>query len=248
MKRRGKILREPSSGPGLLMMDGQQYYFSAEQVWTSEARPRPGLVVDVELDALGKVQHITVVSSEQLSKDQTEALRARTRRTRIKLTPSSFVARVGVAHLLPACLLAAAWFLLPALSLQPAFSERTEFTVWEILRSGNASNTPELTSNGNAAVGAYGLVVLLALTGPFFHYFWKSNTALLGGLLPLLLVIGTGTAFLFRLETGASVTVGNGVYLSIFVCLYFAFVSIVEFVKSEPSDAPEVKSTPRMAA
>jgi len=248
MKRRGKILREPSSGPGLLMMDGQQYYFSAEQVWRSEARPRPGLVVEVELDALGKVQHITVVSSEQLSTDQTEALRARTRRTRIKLTPSSFVARVGVAHLLPACLLAAAGFLLPALSLQTAFSERTEFTVWEILRSGHASNTPELTNNGHAAIGAYGLVVFIALTGPFLHYFWKNKTALLGGLLPLLLVIDTGTAFLLRLETGASVTVGNGAYLSIFVCLYFAVASIGEFVKSKPSDAPEVKSTPRKAA
>lgn len=245
MKKRGKILREPSSGPGLLMMDGQQYYFSAEQVWRSETRPRPGLVVDVELDALGKVQHIMVVSSEQLAKEQAEALLARTRQTRINVTPSSFAARVGLAHLLPACLLAAAWFLLPALSLQTAFSERTEFTVWGMLRSGN---TPEFTSNGHAAVGAYGLIALLALTGPFFHYFWKNKTALLGGLLPLVLVIGTGTAFLFRLDTGASVIVGSGAYLSIFVCLYFAFASIVEFVKSKPSDAPEVKSTPRKAA
>lgn len=230
------------------MMDGQQYYFSAEQVWRSETRPRPGLVVDVELDAEGKVQHITVVSNEQLAKEQAEALLARTRQTRISVTPSSFVARVGLAHLLPACLLAAAWFLLPALSLQTAFSERTEFTVWGMLRSPNASNTLELSSSSPAAVGVYGLVAFIALTGPFLHYFWKNKTALLGGLLPLLFIIGAGTTFLFRLETGASVTVGIGAYLSISVCLYFALASIVEFVKSKPGDVPEVKSTPRKAA
>ena len=49
MRKRGKILRDTSTGPGLLMAEGQQYSFPLEGVWQSETPPRPGLVVDLDL-------------------------------------------------------------------------------------------------------------------------------------------------------------------------------------------------------
>jgi hypothetical protein len=52
--KRGKILRDPRAGPGLLMIEGRQYWFSMEGVWKSEVPPKPGLAVDVKLDRADK--------------------------------------------------------------------------------------------------------------------------------------------------------------------------------------------------
>ena len=49
MAKRGKILRDANAGPGLLMVEGQQYPFSLEGVWKSEVPPRPGLPVENSL-------------------------------------------------------------------------------------------------------------------------------------------------------------------------------------------------------
>src|SRR6266436_5158238 len=99
MTKRGKVLREPTSGPGLLMMEGQQYRFSRE-VWRSEAPPKAGLVVDVELDTQGGVQAVTVVPDSQLTKEQAEASMVLARR-KDRNMPSSLitVTRIGLIRL-----------------------------------------------------------------------------------------------------------------------------------------------------
>ena len=66
--KRGKILRDPRTGPGLLMIDGRQYRFAMEGVWKSEVPPKPGLAVDVELDRTGQVLAITAVSESTATK------------------------------------------------------------------------------------------------------------------------------------------------------------------------------------
>jgi hypothetical protein len=68
--KRGKILRDPRTGPDLLMIGGQQYSFSMEGVWTSEVPPKPGLAVDVELDRAGQILAIAGVSESQLANEQ----------------------------------------------------------------------------------------------------------------------------------------------------------------------------------
>src|ERR1700730_8719823 len=82
MKKRGKVLRDPRTGPGLsgpdrtlpglLMIEGRQYWFSLEGVWKSEIPPKPGLAVDVKLDRAGQILAIAVVSESQLAKEQAE--------------------------------------------------------------------------------------------------------------------------------------------------------------------------------
>jgi hypothetical protein len=61
-------LRDPRTGPGLLMIDGRQYWFGMEGVWKSEVPPKPGLAVDVELDRTGQVLAITAVSESTAAK------------------------------------------------------------------------------------------------------------------------------------------------------------------------------------
>ena len=60
MRARGKVLREPDGGPGLLMIDGQQFRFWLSG-WHSEIAPRPGLAVDVELNRQLEVVRVTAI-------------------------------------------------------------------------------------------------------------------------------------------------------------------------------------------
>lgn len=69
---RGKILRDPRTGPGLLMIEGRQYRFCLEDVWKSEVPPVPGLTVQVKLDRAGKIVALTAVSESQLAQEQAE--------------------------------------------------------------------------------------------------------------------------------------------------------------------------------
>ena len=64
MRARGKVLREPDGGPGLLMIDGQQFRFWLSG-WHSEIAPRPGLAVDVELNRQLEVVRVTAMPEAQ---------------------------------------------------------------------------------------------------------------------------------------------------------------------------------------
>lgn len=60
MRARGKVLREPDVGPGLLMIDGQQFRFWPAG-WHSEIAPKPGLAVNVELNRHLEVVRVTAI-------------------------------------------------------------------------------------------------------------------------------------------------------------------------------------------
>jgi hypothetical protein len=72
MNARGKILRDPRNGPGLLMIEGRQYPFCLNEVWKSDVEPLPGLAVEVKLDRAGEIVAIAPVpesESEQKQRD-----------------------------------------------------------------------------------------------------------------------------------------------------------------------------------
>src|SRR5689334_14470325 len=66
--KRGKVIRDANLGPGLLMIDGQQYSFALEGVWKSEAAPKIGTAVEVDFDAQGQIAAITAVPQSQIAK------------------------------------------------------------------------------------------------------------------------------------------------------------------------------------
>jgi hypothetical protein len=268
MIKRGKVLRDKNSGPGLLIMEGQQYRFSFDYVWKSEAPPKPGLVVDVELDASGKVHGITVVPDSQLAKEQAEAAVALARpRGRDR---DSLGARVGTPSLAAAGILAAAWVFLTAASIQVPFPGRLEFTFWQILGFLNAGNVPELLDRSTgASAGFYGLAAVVALAGPFIHHFWKDKYALLGGLLPLVFMVVVGIAIRSslqgalgsgnegsyvgvgkqaHLDAAKVISLGLGAYFSILVSLYIAFTSAKSFLAAKALEGEELNAPQRKAA
>jgi len=70
MKKRGKILRDPRLGPGLLMIEGRQHRFCLGGVWKSELDPIPGLTVDVKLDRHGQILAVSATSESRLTQQQ----------------------------------------------------------------------------------------------------------------------------------------------------------------------------------
>jgi hypothetical protein len=245
------------------MIEGQQYRFSLEGVWKSETPPKPGLVVDVELDARGKLQSITVVPDAQLAREQAEAAIGLARQRGENLA-SSLLAKIGMPSLAAAGLLAAAWFFLTAASIQFPFPGRLEFTFWQILGFLNAGNVPELLDRSNGpSTGLYGLAAMVALAGPFIHHFWKDKRALLGGLLPLAFMVIVGIAVRSNIhgalgdgssdvgkqthEAMKAVSLGLGAYLSILASLYFAFTSAKGLLVAA-SEGQALESTQRKAA
>lgn len=107
MKTRGKVLREPNAGPGLLMIGGQQFRFSLAGVWKSEVPPKSGLNVEVELDNNLQVTGITVIPEPQIARESDEAAVPAAKEGFRKIG-----AKLGIAVLLAIVLLLAGWFVL----------------------------------------------------------------------------------------------------------------------------------------
>lgn len=94
MRVRGKVLREPDSGPGLLMIEGRQFRFSREAVWQSAVAPKPGLAVTVELDRDLQVVGITAIPEAQLAEEQPRAPGPRVGSETVRGMFSRLIARI----------------------------------------------------------------------------------------------------------------------------------------------------------
>jgi len=46
--KRGKVLREPGNGHGLVIIDGQQFPFFPADLWQSPQPPKIGMIVEAE--------------------------------------------------------------------------------------------------------------------------------------------------------------------------------------------------------
>jgi hypothetical protein len=260
MKKRGKVLRDTSAGPGLLMVEGQQYPFALEGVWKSEAAPRSGLVVDVEFDQGGQIVAIIAVPESQLAREQAEAVMAVAKEKGAALA-SGLVARFGVSTLVAEGLLIVGWFFLVALSLDSIVG-KMQFTFWQTLGFLNSSNILEAMGTGrdNPTVGIYGFLAIACLAGPFLPYFWKNKRAHLGAALPLafMLIVALMIRSSVHSALGAAsndqgmfaemqqraqdeamkaMSLGMGAYLSVLASLYFAGIGAKKFLVGQASDA-----------
>lgn len=190
MSKRGTIMRDPSAGPGLVMVQGQQYQFALEGIWRSETLPKPGLVVDVDFDPVGQVTAMTPVAETRLAKEQADAALefARTKGTALA---SGLVARFGAPRLVAAGLLVVGWFFLSTVSVDAAIFGKLKVTFWQVLGLLNADSPMDMLAGGRGgpSAGLYGLVAVACLAGPFLAHFWKDSRAHLGGVLPLVFMV-----------------------------------------------------------
>lgn len=268
MAKRGKVLRDPHVGPGLLMLEGQQHQFVLEGVWRSDVPPKPGMVVDVDLDSLGEVVGITAVPESQIAKEQAELALAAAKKKSAALA-SSVVARFGVSQLGAAGLLILSWFSLTAISVQSPFLGKFDFSFWQLLGFLNADSlVHSLEQHADPSAGIYGFLALLALAGPFVRYFWNDKRAVLGGLLPLVFMVGVGILMRANIQSSfgpplnvrygmqrqlqeeitKAISLGFGAYTSIAVSFYFAASSAKQVLQARVSQSPPVEKSQRAAA
>jgi hypothetical protein len=253
------------------MLEGQQYLFALPDVWNSEVPPTPGLVVDVELDGVGKIQGITVVPKSQLAREHAEEALAMAREKGGAL-PSSLVSTLVMRDAIAAFVLAAAWWFLTAVSIQIPFLGKLEFTFWQVLGFANGGNVLEwLDRSVGHSAGLYGVLALVALAGPFLQHLWRDRRATLGGLLPLVFMVlvgivsrssiqqaiaggipGEGTyaagSQQARDESVRAVSLGLGLYVAVLASLYFAFASAKRFRVARSRESRELQPAARKAA
>jgi hypothetical protein len=251
MTKRGKVLRDTNVGPGLLSIDGQHVQFSLEGVWRSEMPPVPGMAVQVEFAPDGSIVDISAISDSQIAKQQAGAV-VDAARQQGKILASAAVSRFGLPTLTAAGMLMIGWFFLSAASIQTLLG-KADFTFWQLLGFLNSTSAFEYVMQGRTApsAGFYGFLALAALAGPFVPYFWKDRRASLAGTLPLLFMLMAGVmlrssinsaiggdvggpigdmARQAREEAMKAISIGYGSYLSALACLYFAGVSVKNFL------------------
>lgn len=200
MSKRGTIMRDPSTGPGLVMVQGQQFQFALEGVWRTETLPRPGLVVDVDFDPTGQVSGITPVPESKLAREQAEVALEFAREKSAALA-SGLVARFGVPRLVAAAALLIGWCLLSTVRIDAGFMGQVKVTFWQVLGLVNASSPMDVIGrSGGPGAGLYGVLALVCLAGPFLTYFWKDARAHLGGLLPLALMLLVAAVIYIKLS------------------------------------------------
>lgn len=248
MSKRGRVLRDPSNGPGLLIVEGQQHTFSLEGTWKSLTMPKPGLDVDVEFNLDGTVNSVLAVSESQLAKEQAERTLNAAKEKGSALAASA-VAKFGTPTLAATGVLVLGWFFLNALSYDAGFVGKVNFTFWHVLGFLNSPGGLEGLANvrEGGSAGIYGLLALLALAGPFVGGVWKDKRALLGGALPLVFMVMV--AILVRsaitsttrgmpseiaeaatAELTKGISFGMGAWLSMLAAAYLGFTSVKKFL------------------
>jgi len=268
MTKRGKVLRDPFAGPGLLMAEGRQYQFDLGGIWKSEMPATPGLLVDLEFDAQGKISGITPVPDSQLAKEQAERASVADNKASSRVG-AGLVGAIGALHLVVVALLILSWFFLTAISVQLPLTGTLELTFWQLLRYVGSGNLLEAVQDQVSVSGSYTLLALVAIAGPFLQQFWKDRRAAVGGLLPLsflflvgallrrnagsLLPNGIGglhrqLAMQPREELTYATSLGLGMYLSIVISVYFAFVSVKQFRHSKGTENRGIEQSRRAAA
>ena len=272
MEKRGRVLRDTGVGPGLLMVEGRQYPFALEGVWKSETAPKSGLVVDVELDSGGQIAGITAVPESRLAKEQAEATMAAAKEKGSALV-SGLVTRFGLPTLVAEGLLLVGWFFLAAMSLDNSIVGQMQFTFWQVLAFLNSRNIFETFGGGGTtpAAGAYGLLAIACLAGPFLGYFLKDKRAHLGAALPLAFMIVI--AFMARSglqnasgwsshtqsdfaemqqraqdETMKAISLGLGAYASLLASSCLAGIGARKFLIEKASEAQIYVSSQKSAA
>ena len=252
MTKRGRVLRVPGDAPGLLMVEGQQFRFAADDLWKSPVPPMPGLLVDVDLDGNSRLIGVSAVADSQSGPEQCGERNPKFTHKAVQ-SFAKLIARCGAMNLVVVLALIAAWCVLTNVSMQIPLVGRIDFTFWQVLGLLNKRNAIQaIDFRGESySVGYYGWLAAVALAGPFLNRVWKDKRALLGGLAPFLftLIIWILARSLMQnafagsfadtcadigrdvqSEVMKAVSLRVGAYLSILASLYFGIVAAKQFL------------------
>jgi hypothetical protein len=251
MPKKGKVLRDPRVGPGLLMAEGEQYQFALDALWKSDILPTPGQMVELDFDRQGTLIGITAIPHSLIpNKQAAGGDQASTKTGTAKL--ASLVAKCGLPELLAAPLLIFSWFYLTALSVHLPFAATTGLTFWQVLNCLHATQPIHVLEwENNSGTGLYAFLCVAALAGPFVHHVWNDKRAELAGLLPLSFMLVVGLLIRRSIQSSwaqtlyasnadvriqhretmmSAISFGLGTYVSVALTFYFAGLSAKHFL------------------
>ena len=238
MAKRGRILSDPTAGPGRVMVQGRQHVFGLDGVWKSDALPRPGVVVDVEFDDAGRIRAMMAVPDARLAREQLEAALAYARSRGADLG-TGLIGRFGLLRLAALTVLVISWFWLAVLEVDAALPGYWQATFWHFLGALDAGRALHAPGSGPApSFGVYRLVALLSLAGPMLACVWQRKHAHLASLLPaaLMLVVALQGHELLRSSGAQTLALGAGTYLAALASVYLGLAGITRFLVAKAQD------------
>lgn len=188
MKQRGRVIQEPSNGKGLISSSGSQYEFEVAGMWKADAAPKSDMVVEIELDPMGKISAVYAVSESDLAKEQAEKAMQAAKEKGVALY-GELSSQLGKPALAALAALVVAWFFLDVINVKLTAENSLGISFWQLLGLVNSGETLSAQMGLNANKGIYGLLALVALAGPLISRFWKDPKAYLGYCLPLALML-----------------------------------------------------------
>ncbi len=188
--KRGRVLRDTSSGEGLVFVDGQQYSFRLEGMWRSEFAPKLNQAVDAEFDDSGNLVALRAASGAGGGAQASEALDAAgaaakkmAEEFKAKGLPviQEWAQRVGYSTLIAWAVLFISWMFLPFVSANMGILGGGSLTFYDCLIFANGAM--------GGGRGLYGLLAWIALLAVFLPQIWKDRRAGYGMMLPLAFMV-----------------------------------------------------------
>lgn len=198
--KRGRILRDTTTGDGLVYVEGKQYPFGLEAHWRSEFAPRVNGVVDAELDEQGRLIALRAVGVQGLAGEQAAQAIGVAQDTAKKLAAelqakglpavSQYARKIGYSTLAALAAVAIGWYFLPAVSMNMGFLGENSVTFYQGLKLLHASGLESLAAlSGGGSAGIYGMLSFVAILAVLLPLVWPDRRAAFGMTAPLALML-----------------------------------------------------------
>ena len=195
--KRGRILRDTTTGEGLVFVDGNQHAFRLEGMWKSEYAPKVNMTVDVEFDDAGRLVALRNVSGGGGAAGEQAAQAIGAAQEKAKQVAAEFQAKglpviqqyakhIGYPVLGALFAVILGWFFLPAISAELGFLGKNSVTFYQGLKFLNSGGVAAM---GGGSAGIYGLLCFAALLAVLLPYVWKHPRAGYAMASPLVLLL-----------------------------------------------------------
>lgn len=249
MLQRGRILRDTTSGVGLISANGNQYEFKLEGMWRSDISPQQNMVVDFELDDAGKITSLSAVNETDLAKEQAEKAMLAVKEKGLSAI-NGISSSVSKPVLIASATLLVSWFFLNTIWLQIDRNNQIVISFWNLLGLANSSgglDTLMSLASGDNNKGIYGLLAIASLAGPFIYHFWKTSIAHIGNCMPLITMLLAAFSLASSALNASSSQFGNqvamevlkathlgaGFYLGLISSIFLAFVGLKKYLAAK---------------
>ncbi len=173
---RARIIKVPDATPGILLANGRQQQFTLERVWKSPVAPEVNMTVEVEVDAAGAIQGLSVVDQRQLAKERLNQFgsvaqdRGKDAAKIAQQGIGALAGRMGAVALGSAVVVVIVMFFISAAGISESLlggAGGISWTFWNLLGTSFSDPRSVLGGAAGSSFGFLNLLALLAVAAPF---------------------------------------------------------------------------------